>query len=201
MAMCTTGASAVTVLRHIFVVYGLPEQIVSDNGPQFTSEEFTKFLLANGVKYSWCSLYHPSFNGAVEHFVHAFKKPMMAGKWQTFSWTSTRELFTSYRKAPHATTGVPPCDLFLGQRILTRFDQLKPHLAKNANHKQAVQKAPHNLHAKAWVLVGQRVMACNLGESPKWLPGTISQQHGSVMFEVKPEDGRLWKCHTDQLKF
>ena len=52
MAMCTTGASAVTVLRHIFVVYGLPEQIVSDNGPQFTSEEFTKFLLANGVKYS-----------------------------------------------------------------------------------------------------------------------------------------------------
>ena len=43
------------------------------------------------------------------------------------------------------------------------------------------------------------VMAHNFG-SPKWLPGTISQQCGPVTFEVKLEDGRLWKCHTDQLK-
>ena len=43
-------------------------------------------------------------------------------------------------------------------------------------------------------------MACNFGDGQKWLPGHISQQHGPVTFEVKLEDGRLWKHHTDQLK-
>ena len=42
-------------------------------------------------------------------------------------------------------------------------------------------------------------MARNFEDSPKWLPGTICQQHGPVMFEVKLEDGRLWKHHTAQL--
>ena len=43
-------------------------------------------------------------------------------------------------------------------------------------------------------------MACNFGEGPKWLPGATSQERGPVKFEVKLEDGRLWKHHTDQLK-
>ena len=52
MAKCTTATSTIAVLRHIFAMYGLPEQVVSNNSPQFTSEVFKKFLLVNGVKYS-----------------------------------------------------------------------------------------------------------------------------------------------------
>ena len=33
----TTVAKTIVVLRHQFASYGLPEQIVSDNGPQFSS--------------------------------------------------------------------------------------------------------------------------------------------------------------------
>ena len=60
-------------------------------------------------------------------------------------------------------------------RILTRLDLLKPDLAKNVNHKQAVQKAHHNLHAKAQVLdVGQWVMARTFGEGPNYLSAAWS---------------------------
>ena len=52
MAKATTVTSTVAALQHLFAANGLPEQVVSDNGPQFTSEEFIKFLQANGVKYS-----------------------------------------------------------------------------------------------------------------------------------------------------
>ena len=38
-------------LRHIFSQFGLPEQIISDNGPTFTSTEFKDFLQKNGVKH------------------------------------------------------------------------------------------------------------------------------------------------------
>ena len=34
----TTSAQTITVIRRLFPTYSLPEQLVSDNGPQFTLE-------------------------------------------------------------------------------------------------------------------------------------------------------------------
>ena len=65
----TTTAKTITVLRHLFASYGLPEQVVSDNGPQFTSSDFASFLQANGVKHIRSAPYHPSSNGIAERFV------------------------------------------------------------------------------------------------------------------------------------
>ena len=36
----TSATKTITILRHLFSCYGLPNQLVSDNGPQFVSEEF-----------------------------------------------------------------------------------------------------------------------------------------------------------------
>ena len=45
LPMSSTSASAtVTQLRNVFATHGLPEYLVSDNGAQFTSEEFGRFL-------------------------------------------------------------------------------------------------------------------------------------------------------------
>ena len=38
-------------LRSLFVRYGLPDQLVSDNGPQFVSHVFKQFTRNNGVKH------------------------------------------------------------------------------------------------------------------------------------------------------
>ena len=46
----TTSSKTITVLRQLFARYGLPEQLVSDNGPQFTSEEFA--WEATGVRHT-----------------------------------------------------------------------------------------------------------------------------------------------------
>ena len=47
----TTTAQTVAVLRQMFAVNGLPEQLVSDNGPQFVSEEFASFCKFNRIKH------------------------------------------------------------------------------------------------------------------------------------------------------
>ena len=39
----TTAARTITILRQVFSTHGIPEQIVSDNGPQFVSSEFAEF--------------------------------------------------------------------------------------------------------------------------------------------------------------
>ena len=40
----TTTSKTIGILRQLFAAYGLPQQLVTDNGPQFTSEEFAVFL-------------------------------------------------------------------------------------------------------------------------------------------------------------
>ena len=68
MSSSTTQAT-IEGLRRLFAAYGLPQQLVSDNGPQFTSAEFAVFLRKNGVKHIYSSPYHPSTNGLAERFV------------------------------------------------------------------------------------------------------------------------------------
>ena len=45
----TTVQETIGVLRRIFASFGLPDQLVSDNGPQFTAREFADFVSANGI--------------------------------------------------------------------------------------------------------------------------------------------------------
>ena len=69
----TTAGSTVTELRKLFAAYGQPESMVSDNGPQFTSEEFETFLKLNGAKHVLCPPYHPASNDLAERNVQTFK--------------------------------------------------------------------------------------------------------------------------------
>ena len=59
----TTSTKTIEALQHIFASYGLPLQLVSDNGPQFSSEEFNEFLVHNGIKHLCSAPYDPATNG------------------------------------------------------------------------------------------------------------------------------------------
>ena len=74
----TTAAKTITVLQELFTRYGLPQQLVSDNGPQFVAEEFSTFLRLNGVKHIKCAPYHPASKGAAERMVQTMKQSLKA---------------------------------------------------------------------------------------------------------------------------
>uniref|UniRef100_H3ATK4 Integrase catalytic domain-containing protein n=1 Tax=Latimeria chalumnae TaxID=7897 RepID=H3ATK4_LATCH len=69
-----TTAKTIEVLQNLFASYGLPEEVVTNNGPQFTSVEFQQFLNFNGIKHTRVSPYHPASNGAAERCVQTLKK-------------------------------------------------------------------------------------------------------------------------------
>ena len=71
-----TSSTILQELRCLFSSFGLPEQLVSDNGLQFNFEEFASFLKGNGVKHIRSAPYHPSSNGVAEHFVQTVKRAM-----------------------------------------------------------------------------------------------------------------------------
>ena len=72
----TISSKTITELWKLFLSYGLPDQLVSDNGPQFTSDKFTCFIKANGIKHLLTSLYHPKSNSEAEHFIQTFKNAL-----------------------------------------------------------------------------------------------------------------------------
>ncbi|KAI2645331.1 Transposon Tf2-6 polyprotein [Labeo rohita] len=62
----TAMETAEALCNSVFRFYGLPEDIVSDRGPQFTSRLWSSFFRLLGVNISLTSGYHPQANGQAE---------------------------------------------------------------------------------------------------------------------------------------
>ena len=203
MMSSTTSQLTIDVLRSLFSRYGLPEQLVSDNGPQFTSEEFAQFTKMNGIKHILCAPYHPSSNGLAERFVQTFKRAMKASAEEPGSLNQRLNQFLfTYRSCPHATTNVSPSELFLGRTLRTRFDLLKPDLKSKVLDKQASQKSQHDKHSKTRCFTpGQAVMIRDFRpNSNKWMPGTVLSVLGPVTYHVEVEKGKVLKRHVDHMR-
>ena len=198
----TTTAKTVEVLRQLFSSYGLPEEVVSDNGPQFISEEFSDFMKANGVKHVRIAPYHPASNGLAERFVQSFKTALKSSVNSRLSLSHRlANYLLSYRSTPHSTTGVSPSSLFLHRHIRTRFDLLRPDREARINQKQSKQKELHDRRAKTReFFVGQPVMIKNLRPGPDWVSGIIVECLGPVSYLVETSQRLLWKRHVDHLK-
>ena len=63
----------ITVLKELFAEYGIPEEIQSDNGPQFASHLFTQFVKNWNIKHSTLSPRNPRSNGQAESTVKIVK--------------------------------------------------------------------------------------------------------------------------------
>ena len=196
----TTTAKTLDALRSLFARYGVPKKLVSDNGPQFTASTFTECMVANGIEHLKSAPYHPATNGEAERFVQTFKNSLKAGKEDPGTLVQKLSQFLLvYRTTPHSTTGVPPTELFLKRQVRTRLDLLKPSTQEYVARQQAEQKKHHDRRSRDCTFqCGESVLALNLREGPRWLPGTIIEKLGPVLYKVRV-DGQVWRRHVDQL--
>ena len=196
----TTTEKTLEALSTLFAAHGLPEQIVSDNGPQFTSAEFETCMKKNGIKHIRSAPGHPSSNGEAERFVQTFKRGLKASKHDGGSLQLRLDKFLFvYRSTPHATTGVSPAELFLKRNLRTRLDLLHPSVQTQVTEKQTKQKMYHDRGSRDCQFEqGQTVLVKNLRGLPKWLPGKVIERTGPLSYRVQVQ-GQIWRRHTDQL--
>ena len=180
-----TSEATTEKLREMFARYGIPQQLVSDNGPQFTSREFSEFTKGNGIKHTLVAPYHPRSNGQAERFVQTFK--------QFFKAEGSNSI------KQNSTTGQTPAELFLNRRLRTRLDLIRPGLGRKVFNKQSDQKARHDERIKEREFtLGEQVLVQNFRGEPKWLDGTITEKTGPVSYKVLVGD-QQWKRHVDQM--
>ena len=196
----TTTEKTLEVLSTLFAAHRLPEQIVSDNGPQFTSVEFEMCMKKNGIKHIRSAPGHPSSNGEAERFVQTFKRGLKASKRDGGSLQIRLDKFLfMYRTTPNATTGVSPAELFLKCTLRTRLDLLHPSVQTRVAEKQMTQKMYHDQRSRPrYFEIGQTVLVKNLKGMPKWLRGKVIEKTGPVSYRVEVNK-KIWRRHADQL--
>jgi len=62
----TTSEKTIETLQMLLARYGVPAQLIRDNGSQLKLEEFEQFLERNGIKHITSTPYHPAANDLVE---------------------------------------------------------------------------------------------------------------------------------------
>ena len=62
----TTSAAVINNLKSIFAENGIPETLMSDNSPQYSSQELTAFCKQWGIDQVTSSPLYPQSNGFVE---------------------------------------------------------------------------------------------------------------------------------------
>ena len=200
----TTSSSTIEVLRDLFARFGIPEQIVTDSGAQFVSEEFQAFVRSNGIRHLTSAPYHPATNGLAERAVQTSKQALRAmSEISKPVKEKLAKFLIANRNTPHSTTGVSPAQLLLGRPLRTRLDLVKPNLNRkmvNQQHQQSIRAANEKGRQCRQLEVGDRVMSRDYRGDLKWRWGLVVRKTGPLMYEVEVAPGIIWRRHIDQLQ-
>uniref|UniRef100_A0A7R8ZEU9 NADH dehydrogenase [ubiquinone] iron-sulfur protein 4, mitochondrial n=2 Tax=Timema TaxID=61471 RepID=A0A7R8ZEU9_TIMDO len=137
----------------MFSAWGLLEEVVSDNGPPFSSATFASFLSNNGILHSPSPVYHPQSKGLSEIVINTTKTALMK-QWFDVS-TKSRTLqhkvdafLLAYLKTPRTLTKVTPAEVFLGRKPRTNVSLLHPSMVLKLRVKEARAKFPASQSSK-----------------------------------------------------
>ena len=109
----TTSPDVSVHLQSMFARHGIPEQFISDNGPQFSSTSFAKFAEDYGFPHILTSPRYPQANGEVERAVQTVKNLLK-------KTSDPYKALMAYRATP-LESGLSPAELLMGRKIRTRI--------------------------------------------------------------------------------
>ena len=114
--------------RELFATFGVPEELSSDGGPQYTSKSFQEFMHTWGIKHRLSSAYNPQSNGRAEVTVKAMKRLLRdnidnMGKLNTDAVTRA---MLQLRNTPESDSGLSPAQILLGRTLRDSLPLMPP---------------------------------------------------------------------------
>ena len=145
----TTTKVVIKCLTEIFSRCGFPVRLTSDNGSQFVSKEFKKWLQDKEIAHSRATPYHPQGNGVVErlHRTLVAKTVEAKGNWAKVLPMALYFLWCT----PSASTGVSPFLVTHGWEPRTNLQVL---------YQSWVESVLGGVDLADWILENQERVEC-----------------------------------------
>ena len=124
----TTSAKVISVLKSVFARHGIPEEFISDNGPQYSSQEMKEFALQYGFRHTTSSPHYPRGHGQAERAVKTVKSLLLVDAEDPFL------ALLNYRATPFPWCGLSPAELLFGRQIRTTLPQAVSQLTPDWAH-------------------------------------------------------------------
>jgi transposase InsO family protein len=121
-----SSTSVISALMTVFTTHGFPDQLTTDNGPQYTSCEFKQFCREYNFVHVTTSPHYPQSNGEAERAVgtikHLWKK--------TVNKEEKKRAIMEYNASAFTGLDLSPAQILMGRRIKSSLilnrDLLKP---------------------------------------------------------------------------
>ena len=161
-------------LIDLFSIEGYPDEIVSDNGPPFSSKEFARFLSGLGIKHTTSSPGYPRSNGFIERQIQTVKNMLSKGS----NTQSFQEVLADLRTT-RIGMGLPSPAEILHKRNMTTKVQVEIDI--NAirsllQERQLKMTLAHDSSKRAkkarLLVVGERCYV--LGPNNKWIDAFVT---------------------------
>ena len=205
----TTTKTVVNKMKAHFARYGVPDTVMSDCGPQFTSEEFRRFSRRWGFKHVTSSPHHHQSNGKVESSVKRAKRMLrdcgLSGEDHYLA-------LLNVRNTPTQGMDTSPAQRFLGRRTQTTLPTsrklLRPKSQTTVENRQLRaskerQARYYNRHAHDLPPLGHgdvvRVKPFQLGDKT-WRKGEVLHRAGTRSYDVATEDGGIYRRNRVHLR-
>lgn len=213
-------------LRRFFSVFGVPEELSSDGGPEFTSSVTQEFLKRWGIRHRLSSAHHPQSNGRAEVAVKSAKRLLRSniGPSGKLDNDGLLHAMLQLRNTPDPDCELSPAEIVFGKPLRDAFafvnrlekysnPNIRP-LWRNAwSEKESALRTRFNRsssvlneHARplAPLQVGDKVFLQNqMGNNPKrWdRSGIVMESLGHDSYTVKVDgSGRVTKRNRKFLR-
>lgn len=101
--------------KDLFSVYGIPQNVISDQGSAFTAKEFKRFCEQNNIKHILNAVATPRANGQVERLNRSILSALMTTTLEEDRWDQNiREVQFALNNIENKSTGKTPSQLLFG---------------------------------------------------------------------------------------
>ena len=126
----TKASAVIPKLDKMFAVHGIPDILISDNGPPFNGTDYKRYLETLGITPKFSTPLWPQGNAQAERFMKIQNRP----------WKQELSRFLlQYRTTPHSCTGVPPSELLFNRTVRGTLPILCKKIIVN-RHNEAREK-------------------------------------------------------------
>ena len=196
-----TSKNTISYLKSQFSRHGIPDQLITDNGSQFTSSEFTAFIKCYGFEHTTSSPHSPQANGEVERAVQTVKTLLKKG-------ADPYQALLDYRNTPLEGINLSPAQLLMGRRLTTTLPTtaslLRPQDAKDIKHilekMKEKEKQQYDRHCGRELLSLHTGDVIRMQHGKQWKAATVLYKHSSPRsYVVQAPDGTKYRRNRRHL--